>query len=223
MEARRALGELGRRLAVRHVSRRKKLGEIAPPAMSVLLDGKSVEPRQLVWHPCPTLQYVVTPDTMAEDTLRVFTQPAAAAEYVQDVQQRYAREKGVPRAVASAPGGRRLRATQGYHGPVGGYIELFEHIDYGGSRWTFWADWGTQRDFRRVYWNINDRVSSADCYVDYIDGNVPYDAFVILFEHINLGGNQLWLWSGAAPGGPGKYPDLGSYGWNDLASSLRYY
>jgi hypothetical protein len=56
--------------------------------------------------------------------------------------------------------------------------------------------------------DANDQISSVDAR---ISGNRP---FVILFEHVNMGGSQLWLW------GRDLVHDLGQFGWNDRASSL---
>jgi hypothetical protein len=111
---------------------------------------------------------------------------------------------------------------------LGGYVNLHEHIDYGGATWAFYPSWGAIPDFRRVYptlwWftNINDRVSS-------IDVNVNADppgtvAWVILYRDINFGGDQLWTSSSYSydDGGGGMRRNLVSIGWNDAASSLRY-
>ena len=64
-----------------------------------------------------------------------------------------------------------------------------------------------------------------DTNVAYIDGNIPHIPYIILFEHIELKGQQLWLYNSIANGAeaPGLYPDLGVFGWNDVASSMRYY
>jgi hypothetical protein len=221
------------RMTMEQMSRRVPRGVRQPPQMAVTLDDKKAEPRDIAVHPFPNLIYVVTPDTMEENRLRVYVRPEAAMEYIKDVQARYKKPDEPTRTKvlrsSSDLSSTSQALTQGYYGAVGGYITLHEHGDYAGAAWTFWADWGTIRDFRRVFcflwWcqNINDRASSADVNVDYIDPAIPQMAYAILFENINLGGAQLWLWSGSAPGGPGLYPNLGIYGWNDVASSLRYF
>lgn len=119
--------------------------------------------------------------------------------------------------------------TMGLFGEVGGYVNLHEHVNFGGAQWTFWADWGTIRDFTRVYcwlWfctNINDRVSSVDVNINYKDGTIPQQAFVVLFQDVQLGGASINLHSTTVtPAGPGMFDDLGLFGFNDLASSMRY-
>lgn len=244
-EARVALG----RNAMARAARRQPPQELQPPQMPVLLDGKEVEPWDVAHHPAPVVQYVVSPDTYTEGVLQTFLRPEAAAEYIADVRERFQRERlNAPKFASSGAlrdtngsadagkssqpseiGTTRQALAPGYYGDVGGYVDLFEHVNYQGARWTFWADWGSQNDFRRVFcflwWctNMNDRVSSADLYINYLDPAIPYLPYVILFEHINKGGKQLWLWPGAAPDGPGLYNDLGLFGWNDIASSMRYY
>lgn len=221
------------RMTMEQAARRGPRGERQPPQMAVTLDDKKCEPREIANHPFSNLIYVVTPDTLNGDTLRVYVHPEAAMEYIRDAQTRHKKSDSPARTKLARSSSEITSTTQpltqGYYGAVGGYVSLHEHIDYAGAAWTFWADWGTIRDFRSVFcflfWcqNINDLASSADVNVEYLDGSIPYLPYVILFENINLSGAQLWLWSGAAPGGPGLYPDLGIYGWNDVASSMRYY
>ncbi|RKF24555.1 hypothetical protein [Micromonospora globbae] len=212
--------------------------EIQPPQLPIRLDGRKVEPRNLARHAHEPLRYVVTPDTFRDGELQVFRRPEAANEYVADVQQRFTRASLGPRSRPAPPtqparapeaaGDYTTNAGIGYYGPVGGMVVLHEHWHYQGGKWQFNADWGSQRDFRSVFcflWcsNINDKVSSVDTNVSYIDGNIPYIPYTILFEHIELQGQQLWLYNGNGVDGPGLYPDLGVFGWNDVASSMRYY
>lgn len=225
-------------------SRRHAEGIITAPRIRVELDGKVVESRDFVYRSGPNLCYVVTPDTSRDETLRVFTNPDGAAEYVADTFTRLAqnsydtatkvdsrvRSRGNrPAADGSELATTSQALTKGYHGLVGGYVDLYEHVGFTGAKWYFDVGWGTIRDFRKVYptlwWhtNIDNKVSSVDVNIAYADGNIRENAYVILFEEPNLRGSQLWLWSGAAQIGPGMYDDLGVYGWNDVASSMRYY
>ena len=72
--------------------------------------------------------------------------------------------------------------------------------------------------------SINDKISSVNASnLRYVDPAVTQSPFVILFEHINRGGAQLWLHSRGGPEGVGYYRNLGVFGWNDMASSMRYY
>lgn len=103
----------------------------------------------------------------------------------------------------------------------GGYVDLYEHINYQGVRWTFWASWGNIPDFTKVFptlwWtsNINDRVSSVDSNIKANPpGTLPW---TVLYEHINFEGSQLWI-----PNGLGLVDSLVDYGWNDIASSMSY-
>jgi hypothetical protein len=204
------------------------------PQLPVLLDGRSVEPSDLAKYPSSPLKYVVSPDTYKDGALRVFLRPEVADEYIADVRERFQRPQFVAREVRpeSEEVGRsatRIVPRRGYYGDVGGYVNLYEDINYGGSEWTFWARWGSQRDFRSVFcvlwWcsNISDRVSSVDTNISYLDGTIPHIPYTILFENINLGGQQLWLFNGMGTNGPGLYEDLGLFGWDDVASSMRYF
>ena len=97
-----------------------------------------------------------------------------------------------------------------------------------GWGWTFLASWGSIYDFRYVFppftTNINDRASSVNAInIYYADPSIPYFPYVILFEHINKGGAQLWLHPRGVPQGIGFHPRLSDFGWNDVASSMRYY
>jgi len=220
-------------MTMEQAARRRPREQRQPPKMAVTLDDKKADPRDIAHHPFPHLIYVVTPETMDDETLRVYIRAEAAMEYIKDVQARHRKaEQPSENKVLRSPSALSTMSqglTQGYYGTVGGYVTLHEHVNYGGAAWTFWADWGTIRDFRSVFcflwWcqNIDNQVSSVDVNIDYIDPAIPQMAYVILFANPNLGGAQLWLWSGSAPGGPGLYPDLGIYGWNDVASSMRYF
>ena len=222
--------------------RRRRHVELQPPSMSVMLDGKKVEPKQVAYHPSQSLNYIVSPVTYREGTLQVFARPEAAAEYLATVDRimvdephllKIPRDKdlgndhrGVLRAAKLSVG--RSALTAGYYGTVAGDVDLYEHDDFGGWGWTFLASWGSINDFRWVfppfYTNINDRVSAVNAInIYYADPNIPYLPYVILFEHINKGGAQLWLHPRGGPQGIGFYPRLGDLGWNDVASSMRYY
>lgn len=235
---------LRQQIASAVMSRRKSSAELQPPRLPVLLDGRSVEPKHVAHHPAPVRYYITSPDTYREGVLHVFLRAEAAAEYLADVGQRSLKEPNRPEAgpkpgpsrhteearlpAAGTLRSRRAAPTQGYYGPVGGDVDLYEDIDFGGWAWTFLASWGSINDFRWVfppfYTNINDRVSSANVInIYYADPNVQELPYVILFEHINKGGAQLWLYPRGGPQGNGFYPNLGDFGWNDVASSMRYY
>lgn len=85
-ELRHALAQSAMDRAARN--RRPSQG-LQTPQMPVLLDGKKVEPREILRLPPSRLQYVVSQDTYDEGNLHVFVRPEAAEEYMDDVRERF--------------------------------------------------------------------------------------------------------------------------------------
>jgi hypothetical protein len=124
------------------------------------------------------------------------------------------------------PGSRAAAAAE--RTTLGGYVDLYEHKNFGGAKWTFWASWGPISNFTRVYptlwWtsDINDLVSSMDANVN--ANPVGTVAWSVLYEHIDFRGEQLWtsnreFYPPDTGGGVRSY--LGDI-WNDRASSLAH-
>ncbi|UWE03297.1 beta/gamma crystallin-related protein [Laceyella sacchari] len=78
-------------------------------------------------------------------------------------------------------------------------VTLYEHINYGGRTWSACVD---SEGYRGVGW-FNDMASSLK-----VSGGC-----VRVFEHAYWGGRSLRFCQGS--------PDLGSWGFNDMISSLR--
>jgi hypothetical protein len=188
----------------------------------ILLDGESSPPSSVQRFDGQPLYYVLDRDARDGGKVKVFTRQEDLLEYTQ--------------AASMLPYGhaelneRIGRSSQALTQDVTfyGYVDLFEHIDYVGARWRFHPNWGAIPDFTRVYptlwWstNINDKVSSMDV-------NVKADppgtiAWVVLFDDINFGGNQLWTSDSESydDGGGGLRRNFVNIGWNDIASSLAY-
>jgi hypothetical protein len=184
------------------------------PQVDTTLDGEPIDPRQLVLHPGP-LDFVVSEE--AGGPLRAFSRFEPFADHMTSLVD------GSPQSRADA----RTVPQPALSNGVYGYLNLFRDANYGGTRWTFQADWGPINDFRRVFcvlwWcqDINDRISSAQLEVSSLTQPA---AWVVLCSDINLGGNRMWLSSVHAEhtDAPGYYPDLGMYGWSDVASSMFY-
>jgi hypothetical protein len=166
------------------------------------------------------------------EVLRVFTDQEKAKEYLSglklpDVEAPGSPDRGIrpepqdPRSQSSAhppiSGGQE---PPGGVPPDSGYIDLYEHTDWGGAVWRVreWehktvADFSTDLmccGFLAWGWvSANDMASSVDCMVS---GNAP---FVVLFEDADLMGSSIGIW------GRSMVPSLVPYGWNDRASSLQ--
>ncbi|WP_180131579.1 hypothetical protein [Rhodoferax sp. BLA1] len=196
------------------------------PSLPIKLNGKSAAPESVKDFDGKPLIYVIDDAAGAGDVLPVFSVPEKAMAYVAD-----------------APGKQKVKARGSFSlntgstpqqvaDLVGGAVFLFEHINYGGSKWDFYAGTtgypshnpgqGNVADFRRVFcflwWcqNINDRVSSIQNQSEVWAYVRPQRSFAVLHEHINFQGSQLWV--------PERrlIPNLVPFGWNDRASSLSY-
>lgn len=194
-----------------------------PRSSMIRLNGERVAANQVQRFDGQPLYYVLDKDAHETGEVTIFTQARdaqqyAAVSFVDASPTENTADVGVP--LSGAPS---LASVT-----LNGYVELFQHINYSGSAWTFYPSWGAIPDFSKVYptlwWhtNIEDRVSSMDV-------NVHADppgtvAWVILYADRNFGGSQLWTSSHYSydDRGGGMRKDLGSIGWNDLASSLRY-
>ena len=92
--------------------------------------------------------------------------------------------------------------------PSSYFSRNWEHINCGGVALSV-APKISLADLRNVQgYNWNDRISSVQA----ANGGVFYES---LFEHINFQGSVFIAWAGYT------YPELGAYGWNDRASSLK--
>jgi hypothetical protein len=224
---------IAKALQARGVNAGPRPGELThrAPQIPVLLDGKTrIEPGAIRRFAGQPLFTVVDPEAAQGEILRVFTHQEKAKEYlsglkIEDPIAPGSPDKGLrfsqvdPRSQASPIAG-------GSNGPPGGvppnsgYIDLYEHVDWGGAVWRVreWervtvADFSTDLmccGFLAWGWvSANDMVSSVDCMVS---GDAPW---VVLWEDANQGGSNIAIW------GRSQASTLVDFGWNDRASSLQ--
>lgn len=165
------------------------------PSMPITIDNSKAsrgDVRDFIGKPLHT---VIDPDALEGKLLHIFSDKDKAESYCRETVARMKPHNPPP--------------------PGGGYMDLYEDDSFGGCGWRF-----LERDFNignfTQYWgcgflwwgwkNLNDTTTSVDCY---ISGN----SVVVLAEHTYLGGSWLWI--------PGRcwIPNLGVFGWNDVASS----
>jgi hypothetical protein len=204
-----------------------------PPQLPVLLDGKNrLDPLAIRRFAGRPLFTVVDQEAVEGEVLRVFTDKETAREYMSGLRFDEPDAPGAPdvslrrdRPSAGSPGSQYPPVAGGSDGfpggvpPDGGFINLFEHVDWGGCQWRI-LEWErkTVADFTQfwacgfLFWgwvNANNTISSLDCMVS---GQSPW---VTLWDLTNLGGSGIGIWGRSMPS------SLVPFGWNDRASSLQ--
>jgi hypothetical protein len=197
------------------------------PTLPIVIDGKRAHPSAIRRHAGRALHTVVDHDALAGEVLQVFTDREKAEEHIKDQTFAEPEAPGEPLMRLRDPeldaDGSPLPVAGGSDGPPGGvppdggYVDLYEHQDWGGCTWRV-LEWEhkTVRDYRDLWacgflawgWrNANDQITCIDAM---ISGAKP---MLVLAEHILLGGSWIWF--------PGRafVPSLVPYGWNDRASS----
>lgn len=203
------------------------------PTIPLLLNGKPASPESVKDFDGKPLYYILDEKAMDGDALRVFSDQSKAMKNLleQNSKASASAEKTVnTAAITLGPGS----SPQDIANAIGGAVFLWEHINFGGAQWRFnvgttdssgagpFAGDGNISDFQRVFcflwWcqNINDRVSSVSNQSQVWAYLRPRKSFVVLHQHINFQGAQLWIPERAA------FSDLRQFGWNDVASSLSY-
>ena len=204
------------------------------PKLPVLLDDKKrLDPLAIRRWAGQPLHTVVDQEALQGEILRVFTDLEKGKEYMSGLTFEEPDAPGAPdRGLLPAepsPDPRdssRPPIAGGSNGlPPGGvpsdngFIDLFEHVEFGGCTWRI-------REFERktvgnfldlwacgfLWWgwkNANDQVSSVDTLVS---GNLPV---VVMWENISLSGSTISFF------GRGVLRSLVPFGWNDRASSLQ--
>jgi hypothetical protein len=204
------------------------------PRLPILLDDRHrLDPLVIRRWAGQPLHTVVDQEALDGEILRVFTDFDKAKEYVSgltfeepdapgapDRGLRPAEQPSDPRESSHPPiAGGSNGLPPGGVPPDGGFIDLFEHVDFGGCTWRV-REWErkTVRNFSDfwacgfLWWgwkNANDQVSSVDTLVS---GNRPV---VVMWEHALLTGSTIAFF------GRGVLPSLVPFGWNDRASSLQ--
>jgi hypothetical protein len=203
------------------------------PTMPLTIDGGEEDPRAIKEYDGKPLHYAVDRDALDGQMLSVFTDSERAAQHVSNTILDALPRADAKSQISSLAPPQLTAAVKAFWYPQqpktadvppggvppdGGYLDLYEHVDWGGCVWRV-NEWErkTVGDFTQLlacgfaWWgwiNANDRVSCIDAL---ISGDKPV---VVLAEHANLGGSWIWF--------PGRtfVPSLVPYGWNDRASSL---
>ncbi|HSD36381.1 MAG TPA: hypothetical protein VLC92_02665 [Rhodocyclaceae bacterium] len=199
------------------------------PLMPIHLDGKRAAPESVKDFDGKPLIYVLDERARDGDELQVFTNATKAKQHALILSPRAKAKKpaGAPRSLAASIG--TSSTPQQIANVIGGSVFLWEHISFSGWQWRFGAGTtsstggrqagnGNIPDFRNAIFlqNINDKVSSVSNQSEVWANVRPQRSFVILHQHINFLGAQLWVPERQA------FPDLRQFGWNDTASSLSY-
>jgi hypothetical protein len=184
-----------------------------PPKIPTMIDFVEVEQSVLRDFRDQPLYTVLDRDGLDGKMLQIFTSEEKAKEYCSGLDVNNLPQKSASQKVSST-------FRESAIPPRGGYVDLYEHIDWGGCSWRILESQTLQgsraNDFTQLWacgflwwgWvNANDKVSGVD---SVISGN----SSLVLCEDMNLGGSWLII--------PGNawVPNLVPYGWNDRASSL---
>ena len=179
------------------------------PRMPIMIDQAKADPMDVREFLGKPLHTVVDADALDGKMLQLFTDNEKAQSYARSSLASRKKKRQVPPPQPTL--------TPGVP-PLGGYIDLFEHIDFGGCEWHIPESFhnGTVPNYGDLWcgilwWakNANNRVSSMDILVS---------ADLVWFfdlENINLpGGSATILFPGDA-----WVTNLVDFGWNDRISS----
>jgi hypothetical protein len=207
-----------------------------PPRMPLSIDGSEEDPRSIIELDGVRVHYVLDEDAMNGKMLNVFTNQGDAEKYFAGTitrslapRRRHAKKAATPEETAAAitPVNPKLfaasttsfAAAASYPGGVptgGGYLDFYEHIDWGGCCWRM-------LESGKLNWNLDQLMAcgfmwwgwiSADTKVSCVDARLSGEKpMYILCDQRNLGGN--WFWA------PGRsfIKSLVDFGWNDRARS----
>lgn len=210
-----------------------------PPQMPLFIDGSEEDPRAIGELNGVPLHYVMDEHALAGNRLSVFTTSQAAerhcletldqalapdlrnralAELKQNLLEATSRPEPLPAdsQLVSSP---LLVAAYPPGGvPLGrGYVDLYEHVNWGGCRWRLLEWEKTAWNLRDVeacgflWWGEIDASRKVSCIDAQISGQRP---MLVLADQPNLGGSWYWI--------PGRsfVPSLVPHGWNDRARSV---
>ncbi len=192
------------------------------PRMPTMIDDAEADPMDVREFAGRPLHTVVDGEGLAGKMLKMFTDYEVAKAFAE----------ALPKATTSSraplhfkePQGKltttQLPLTAGIR-PDGGYMELYEHIDFGGCRWRL-LEYNSHvvGDYRSLlacgFWwwpgkSANNTISSFDARVS-ADLITFFDALDINFGSL---ANSLWI--------PGNswVPNLVPWGWNDRITSHK--
>ena len=202
------------------------------PRMPVMIDQQNADPTDVRDLTGTALHTVVDHDAIDGKMLNLFTSKIQAEEFARSIPQRKSSAYALSRreqqrsklAATSAEAVKTAKSAETAVPPDGGYMELYEHIDFDGCSWRLLEqDNHTVGDYSNLWacgflwwgWkNANDVVSSMDITVS--------ARFVVFFDAPNLDygdfTNTLWV--------PGNswVPNLVPHGWNDrITSHMLWY
>lgn len=188
------------------------------PQVPILIDDERVEPRMIRNFAGSPLHTIFTEDE--PELLRIFTTRENVEAHVREHSKQSSGSSEASQAPTNTSPGPVQSTSQALTAgipPEGGYIELYEHIDWGGCSWRAFE--GTTRnvgDYRTwgacgfLWWgwiSADNRISSADVRV-----SADWVTFFDL-PNLNFSGSTFWV------RGDSWIPNLVPFGWNDRFSS----
>ncbi len=190
------------------------------PRIPVMIDQSKADARDVRAFSGRPLHTVIDPDALSGEMLQIFTVRDSAQAFARSLPRNTGallpKTEGKPSA--GETGTLRAALTAGVP-PDGGYMELYEHVDFGGCLWRLLeqnshtvGNYGNLWAGGFLWWgwkNANNTISSFDI-------RVSADC-VTFFDAINLDfgdfSNTLWV------PGDAWVPNLVPFGWNDRISS----
>lgn len=188
------------------------------PRIPVMIDQASANPMDVREFTGQSLHTVVDQDALDGKMLQIFSNRGVAEEFARSL-TRKKQPSTQNRQIKTAKSKNML--TAGIP-PDGGYLELYEHIDFAGCSWRLLeynshtvGNYGNLLACGFLWWGWK----RADNTVSSFDVRVSAD-LVTFFDdvNINFSGSTIWV------PGDAWVPNLVQYGWNDrISSHLLWY
>ncbi len=191
------------------------------PRMPIMIDQAKANPMDVREFTGRPLHTVLDDDALNNKMLQIFTSKEAAETFARSIPTRKTRKQSAAPKTQEQVGTSQYALTAGVP-PDGGYIELYEHVDFDGCLWRLLeynshtvGNYGNLWACGFLWWgwkNANNTVSSFDV-------RVSAD-WVTFFDdvNINFSGSTWWVQ------GDAWVPNCVPFGWNDrISSHLLWY
>jgi hypothetical protein len=188
------------------------------PRMPIMIDQNKASPmdvREFTGRPLHTL---LDTDALNSKMLQIFTSKETAEAFARSLPTR---KQSSPSKTQEQTGTMQQALTAGVP-PDGGYIDLYEDVDFGGCSWRLLeynshtvGNYGSLLACGFLWWGWK----NADNTASSLDVRVSAD-LVTFFDliNINFAGSTLWV------PGDAWVPSLVPHGWNDrISSHLLWY
>ena len=183
------------------------------PKLPIMIDQMEANPMDVREFTGRPLHTVLDQDALNHKMMQLFTTQESAEKYARSLPA----QKAKSGSKKQKPVGTSQASLTAGVSPDGGYLELYEHIDFGGCRWRLLeynshtvGNYSNLLACGFLWWgwnNANNKISSLDI-------RVSAD-WVTFFDGINVNFSTGTIWMP----GDSWVPNLVPFGWNDRISS----